>query len=88
MNCELMLTYDTPALRQTGNMNLTGQKKYPNYIKYICLVFNSKRAYFQNISKMTSFWTADVAVIFMLLLTSYKTRMSGQVVVTTKDRLN
>jgi hypothetical protein len=28
-------------------------KKYPNYIKYICLVFNSKWAYFQNISKMT-----------------------------------
>jgi hypothetical protein len=26
MNCELMLTYDTPALRQTGIKNLTGQK--------------------------------------------------------------
>ena len=26
MNCELMLTYDTPALRKTGNRNLTGQK--------------------------------------------------------------
>ena len=26
MNCELMLTYDTPALRQTGSRNLTGQK--------------------------------------------------------------
>ena len=26
MNCELMLTYDTPALRQTGSKNLTGQK--------------------------------------------------------------
>jgi hypothetical protein len=23
MNCELMLTYDTPALRQTGSRNLT-----------------------------------------------------------------
>ena len=22
MNCELMLTYDTPALRQTGSRNL------------------------------------------------------------------
>jgi hypothetical protein len=26
MNCELMLTYDTPPLRQTGSRNLTGQK--------------------------------------------------------------
>jgi hypothetical protein len=26
MNCELMLTYDTPALRQTGSRILTGQK--------------------------------------------------------------
>ena len=29
MNCELMLTYDTPALRQTGSMNLTGPKTLP-----------------------------------------------------------
>ena len=29
MNCELMLTYDTPALWQTGNRNLTGQKMLP-----------------------------------------------------------
>jgi hypothetical protein len=26
MNCELMLTYDTPALRQTGSRSLTDQK--------------------------------------------------------------
>ena len=26
MNCELMLTYDTPALRQTGSRNVTGPK--------------------------------------------------------------
>jgi hypothetical protein len=31
MNCELMLTYDTPALRQTGSRNLTGQKTLPTY---------------------------------------------------------
>jgi hypothetical protein len=34
---ELMLTYDTPALRQTGSRNLTGQKTLPTiwstYIK-------------------------------------------------------
>ena len=29
MNCELMLTYGTPALWQTGNRNLTGQKTLP-----------------------------------------------------------
>ena len=39
MNCELMLTYDTPALRQTGSGNLTGQKTLPTiwgtYIKLV-----------------------------------------------------
>jgi hypothetical protein len=29
MNCELMLTYDTPALQQTGSRNPTGQKMLP-----------------------------------------------------------
>ena len=29
MNCELMLTYHTPALWQTGSRNLTGQKTLP-----------------------------------------------------------
>ena len=29
MNCELMLTYYIPALRQTGSRNLTGQKTLP-----------------------------------------------------------
>ena len=29
MNCELMLTYGTPALWQTGSRNLTGQKTLP-----------------------------------------------------------
>ena len=28
-NCELMLTYDNPALRQTGSRNLTDQKTLP-----------------------------------------------------------
>ena len=39
MNCELMLTYDTPALRQTGSRNLMGPKKLPTiwdtYMKYV-----------------------------------------------------
>ena len=29
MNCELMLTYDTPALRQTGSRNLMDPKTLP-----------------------------------------------------------
>jgi hypothetical protein len=29
MNCELLLTYYTPALRQTGSRNLTGPKTLP-----------------------------------------------------------
>jgi hypothetical protein len=29
MNCELMLTYDTPALQQTGSRNLMGPKTLP-----------------------------------------------------------
>ena len=29
MNCELMLTYETPALWQTRSRNLTGQKTLP-----------------------------------------------------------
>ena len=39
MNCELMLTYDIPALWQTGSRNLTGQKTLPtiwgNYMKLV-----------------------------------------------------
>jgi hypothetical protein len=35
MNCELMLTYDTPALRQTGSRNLTGQKNASHYMGYL-----------------------------------------------------
>jgi hypothetical protein len=39
MNCELMLTYDTPALRQTGSRNLTGQKTlhtiWGTYLKFV-----------------------------------------------------
>ena len=39
MNCELMLTYDTPALRQTGSRNLTGQKTLPTiWYTYMTLV--------------------------------------------------
>ena len=32
MNCEIMLTYDTPALRQTGSRNLMGPKTLPTIL--------------------------------------------------------
>jgi hypothetical protein len=45
MNCELMLTYDTPALWQTGSRNLTGQKTLPTiwgtYMKLVTKYQNS-----------------------------------------------
>jgi hypothetical protein len=66
MNCELMLTYDTPALWQTGSMNLTGPKTLPTIwgtdmklvTKYQIFVINScwekcdeKGAYMFNVYK-------------------------------------
>jgi hypothetical protein len=66
MNCELMLTYDTPALRQAGSRNLTGQKTLPTIwgtymklvIKYQISAINScwekcdeKWAYMFNVYK-------------------------------------
>ena len=39
INCELMLTYDTPALRQAGSRNLTGPKTLPTiWYTYMTLV--------------------------------------------------
>ena len=39
MNCEQMLTYDSPAPRQAGSRNLTGQKTLPTiwgtYMKFV-----------------------------------------------------
>ena len=62
MNCELMLTYDTPALRQTGSRNLMGKKTLPTIcgtymklvIKYHISAINScweKYAYMFNVYK-------------------------------------
>ena len=66
MNCELMLTYDTPALRQTESRNLTGQKTLPTiWGTYMKLVPNirflpsivaeknaSKNGHIQNVCSM------------------------------------
>jgi hypothetical protein len=47
MNCELMLTYDTPTLRQTGSRNLTGQKMLPTiYGTYMKLVTSKTKTYY------------------------------------------
>ena len=66
MNCELMLTYDTPALLQTGSRNLMGPKTLPTIwgtdmklvTKYQICVLNSywekcdeKCAYMFNVYK-------------------------------------
>jgi ribosome biogenesis protein Tsr3 len=62
MNCELMLTYDTPTLWQTGSRNLTGPKTLPTIwhtymklvTKYQIPVINScweKCAYMFNVYK-------------------------------------
>ena len=51
MNCELMLTYDTPALWQTGSRNLTGPKALPT-IWYTYMMLVTK----YHISVINSYW--------------------------------
>jgi hypothetical protein len=51
MNCELMLTYDTPALRHNGRRYLTGEKTLPTiWGTYIKLVTKYQ------ISAINSYW--------------------------------
>ena len=51
MNCELMLTYDTPALRQTGSRNMTGPKTLPTtWYTYMTLVTKYQ------ISAINNYW--------------------------------
>ena len=58
MNCELMLTYDTLALRQTGSRNLTGQKTLPTiwgtYLKLLIVAEKNatKNGHIQNVCSM------------------------------------
>ena len=67
MNCDLMLTYDTPALRQTGSRNPTGQKTLPTIwgtymklvTKYQISAINNcweKCAYMFNVYKNQPSW--------------------------------
>ena len=72
MNCELMLTYDTPALRQTGRRNLTGPKALPTiWGTYMTLVTKCQ------ISAINSCWEKcdeKCAYIFNV----YKNQLSRQ----------
>jgi hypothetical protein len=72
MNCELMLTYDTPALRQTGSRNLTGQKTLPTiWGTYMKLVTKYQ------ISAINSCWEkCDEKCAFMFNV--YKNQLSRQ----------
>ena len=72
MNCELMLTYDTPALRQTGSRNLTGQKTLPTiWHTYMKLVTKYQ------ISAINSCWEkCDEKCAYMFNV--YKNQLSQQ----------
>jgi hypothetical protein len=72
MNCELMLTYDTPALRQIGSRNLTGQKTLPTiWGTYMKLVTKYQ------ISAINSFWEkCDEKCAYMFIV--YKNQLSRQ----------
>jgi hypothetical protein len=56
MNCELMLTYDTPALRQTGSRNLTR----PKTLRRSIFVFSPSGSYILSFvnhnDSFTSLW--------------------------------
>jgi ribosomal protein L37AE/L43A len=68
MNCELLLTYDTPALRQTGSRNLTGSKTLPTiWGTYMKLVTKYQ------ISAINSYWE-KCAYMFNV----YKNQLSRQ----------
>jgi hypothetical protein len=72
MNCELKLTYDTPALRQTGSRNLTGQKTLPTiWCTYMKLVTKYQ------ISAINSCWEkCDEKLAYMFIV--YKNQQSRQ----------
>ena len=72
MNCKLMLTYDTPALRQTRSRNLTGQKTLPTiWGTYMKLVTKYQ------ISAINSCWEkCDEKCAYMFNV--YKNQLSRQ----------
>ena len=72
MNCELMLTYDTPALRQTWRRNLMGPKTLPTiWGTYMKLVTKYQ------ISAINSCWgKCDEKCAYMF--NAYKNQLSRQ----------
>jgi hypothetical protein len=72
MNCELMLTYDTPALPQTGSRNLMGPKMLPTiWGTYMKLVTKYQ------ISAINSCWEkCDEKCAYMFNV--YKNQLSRQ----------
>ena len=73
MNCELMLTYDTPALRQTGSRNLTGQKTLPT----ICGTYIKLVTKYQ-ISAINSCWEKCDWAYTKCMFNVYKNQQSRQ----------
>ena len=72
MNCELMLTYDTPALRQTGSRNLMG----PKMLRTIWGTYMKLVPKYQ-ISAINSWWEkCDEKCAYMFNL--YKNQLSRQ----------
>ena len=72
MNCELMLTYDTPTLRQTGSRNLMGQKTLPTiWGTYMKLVTKYQ------ISAINSCWE-KCEEKFAYMFNVYKNQLSRQ----------
>jgi hypothetical protein len=74
MNCELMLTYDTPALRQTGSGNLMGPKTLPTiwgtYMKFVTKY---------QISAINSCWEkCDEKCAYTCMFNVYKNQLSRQ----------
>jgi hypothetical protein len=48
MNCELMLTYDTPALRQSGSRNLDGSKNASHDMGYLYYMLIFRHIFLSN----------------------------------------
>jgi hypothetical protein len=74
MNCELMLTYYTPALRKTGSRNLTDQKTLPTiWGTYMKLVTKYQ------ISAINSCWEkCDEKGAYTCMFNVYKNQLSRQ----------
>ena len=72
MNCELMLTYDTPALWQTGSRNLTGPKTLPTiWGTYMKLVIKYQ------ISAINSCWEKWAYMYIFNVTKNQQSRQTG-----------